>query len=302
LLYLKGVASGDMSEALSALTGQQASLSPNTLGRLKQQWQDEHRAWCRRRLNDSRYVYLWADGVYFNVRGDDHRQCLLVVIGLRDDGKKELLAVDSGYRESESSWYERFQDLHDRGLQPPQLIIADGMAGLWKAAQQVFPKTDHQRCWVHKTANVLNKMPKTMQTKVKRDWQSIWMAESRQDADNAFDRTLNKYETKYPKAMHCLQKDRQALLAFYRYPATHWQHIRTTNPIESTFATVRLRTDQTRHCVSSKTILAMVFKLAQSAEKRWLRIRGFRQLGDVIEGVPFRYGIKVNKSDGQEAA
>jgi transposase-like protein len=302
LLYLKGVSSGDMSEALSALTGQQASLSPNTLSRLKQQWQDEHQAWCQRRFDHARYVYLWADGVYFNVRGDDHRQCLLVVIGVRDDGKKELLAVDSGYRESESSWYELFQDLHDRGLQPPQLIIADGMAGLWKAAQQVFPKTDHQRCWVHKTANVLNKMPKTMQPKVKRDWQSLWMAESRNDADEAFDRTLNKYEAKYPKAMHCLQKDRQALLAFYRYPAKHWQHIRTTNPIESTFATVRLRTDQTRNCVSSNTILAMVFKLAQSAEKRWQRIRGFRQLGDVIEGVKFRDGIKVNKDDLQDAA
>lgn len=302
LLYLKGVSSDDMSEALAALTGQQASLSPNTLGRLKQQWQDEHQAWCQRRLDDRRYVYLWADGVYFNVRGDDHRQCLLVVIGVRDDGKKELLAVDSGYRESESSWYELFQDLHDRGLQPPQLIIADGMAGLWKAVQQVFPKTDHQRCWVHKTANVLNKVPKTMQTKVKRDLQNIWMAESRDDADDAFDRTLNKYEAKYPKAMHCLQKDRHALLAFYRYPAKHWQHIRTTNPIESTFATVRLRTDQTRNCVSSNTILAMVFKLVQSAEKRWQRIRGFRQLGDVIEGVPFRDGIKVNKNDLQEAA
>jgi len=297
LLYLRCVSTGDFSEALVALLGPGAKvLSASTVSRLKQTWQDEHRERGARSLKGKRYVYLWADGVYFNVRADDVRQCILVIIGATADGRKELLALEDGYRESEQSWHELLADLRSQGMtDPPRLAVADGALGFWAALSKVFPETRHQRCWVHKTANVLNKLPKSVQKKAKAGLQAIWMAETREEAHKAFDRCLQRYEPKYPKAMECLSKDRQDLLAFYDFPAEHWLHIRTTNPVESTFATVRLRTAKTRGCGSRETILAMVFKLAQSAEKRWKRLRGYKLLGKVITGVKFVNGEELNE-------
>jgi transposase-like protein len=302
-LYLKGVSTGDYQEALSALLGDQAKgLSANTISRLKQQWLDEHRAWCRRDLSDRRYVYWWVDGVYSNVRLDD-RLCLLVVIGVTEHGHKELIAVEDGHRESEASWLELLTGLRERGLtQGPKLAVGDGALGFWKALNKLYPDTAHQRCWVHKTANVLEKLPKSVQPKVKAALHEIWMAETREDAHKAFARALKRFEAKYPKAMDCLAKDREALLAFYDYPAEHWVHIRTTNPIESTFATVRLRTKRSRNCGSRETTLAMVFKLLQSAQKRWKRIKGFRKLELVVNNVRFRNGEQVVDQEDRVAA
>jgi transposase-like protein len=302
-LYLKGVSSGDYQEALSALLGEGAKgLSANTVARLKQQWSDEHRTWSQRALSDGRYVYWWADGVYSNVRLDD-RLCLLVIIGVTERGDKELIAVEDGHRESEASWLELLTGLRERGLtQGPKLAVGDGALGFWKALSKVYPGTMHQRCWVHKTANVLNKLPKSMQPKVKAELHEIWMAATREDAERALDRTLKRFQAKYPQAMDCLRKDRDALLAFSAYPAEHWVHIRTTNPIESTFATVRLRTRRSRNCGSRETTLAMVFKLLQSAQKRWKRIKGFRQLELVVNNVQFRNGEQINDQSDRLAA
>ena len=302
-LYLKGVSTGDYQEALAALLGDQAKgLSANTVSRLKQQWLDEHRAWSGRDLSDRRYVYWWADGIYSNVRLDD-RLCLLVIIGVTEQGRKELIAVEDGHRESEASWFELLTGLRERGLvHAPKLAVGDGALGFWKALSKLYPDTEHQRCWVHKTANVLNKLPKSVQPKVKADLHEIWMAETREDAYKAFERTLKRFEPKYPQAMACLAKDRDALLAFYDYPAEHWAHIRTTNPIESTFATVRLRTRRSRNCGSRETTLAMVFKLLQSAQKRWKRIKGFKKLELVVNNVQFRNGEQVNDQSDRHAA
>lgn len=302
-LYLKGVSTGDYQEALSALLGDQAKgLSANTVSRLKQKWLDEHRAWCQRDLGDRRYVYWWVDGVYSNVRLDD-RLCLLVVIGVTEHGHKELIAVEDGHRESEASWYELLAGLRERGLtQGPKLAVGDGALGFWKALNKLYPDTAHQRCWVHKTANVLEKLPKSVQPKVKAALHEIWMAETREDAHKAFERTLKRFEAKYPKAMDCLAKDRDVLLAFYDYPAEHWVHIRTTNPIESTFATVRLRTKRSRNCGSRETTLTMVFKLLQSAQQRWKRIKGFRKLELVVNNVQFRDGEQVIDQSDRVAA
>jgi len=302
-LYLKGVSTGDYQEALAALLGDGAKgLSANTVIRLKQQWSEEHRAWSQRDLGERRYVYWWADGIYSNVRLDE-KLCLLVIIGVTEHGHKELIAVEDGMRESEASWLELLTGLRERGLrQGPKLAIGDGALGFWKALGKVYPGTEHQRCWVHKTANVLNKLPKSMQPKVKAELHAIWMAESRKDAERAFDRTLKRFEAKYPQAMDCLRKDRDALLGFYDYPAEHWVHIRTTNPIESTFATVRLRTKRARNCASRDTTLAMVFKLLQSAQKRWKRIKGFRKLELVVNNVQFRDGVQVNDQSNRLAA
>jgi transposase-like protein len=302
-LYLKGVSTGDYQEALSALLGERAKgLSANTVSRLKQQWSDEHRAWCQRDLSDRRYVYWWADGVYSNVRLDD-RLCLLVIIGVTEQGRKELIAVEDGHRESEASWRELLTGLRERGLrQGPKLAVGDGALGFWKALNKLYPDTEHQRCWVHKTANVLNKLPKSVQAKVKAALHEIWMAETREAAHRAFGRTLKRFAGKYPQAMDCLGKDRDALLAFYDYPAEHWVHIRTTNPIESTFATVRLRTKRSRNCGSRETTLAMVFKLLQSAQARWKRIKGFKKLELVVNNVQFRNGEQVIDQSDRLAA
>lgn len=293
-LYLKGISTGDFSEALKSLLGVNAKgLSAGTISRLKQYWQEEHKSWSQRNLGLKKYVYIWADGVYFNIRSEEAKQCILVVIGVNEHGKKELIAIEEGYRESTQSWTELLEDIRHRGLTvAPKLAIGDGALGFWKAISKVYPQTRHQRCWVHKTANVLNKLPKSVQPKVKEALHDIWMAETRDNAYKAFESTVKRFGDKYPGAMNCLIKDKEQMLAFYDYPAVHWQHIRTSNPIESTFATVRLRTNKTRNAVSRTTILSMVFKLTQSAEKRWQKIRGFKLLADVIDGVEFINGEK----------
>lgn len=293
-LYLKGISTGDFSEALSGLLGVDAKgLSAATISRLKAKWREEHRDWQQRSLADKRYVYVWADGIYFNLRADE-RQCILVMIGVNQTGHKELLGMEAGYRESELSWKALLLRLKDQGLaHDPALAIGDGALGFWKALPQVFPTTQPQRCWVHKTANVLNKLPKKQQPEAKSALWEIYRAESKTDANQAFARFIQSYQAKYPEAAQCLAKDRVALLAFYDFPAEHWQHIRSTNPIESTFSTVRLRTDKTRGAVAKSTVLPLVFKLVESAQKRWSRIRGFKHLGNVIEGVRFKDGMRI---------
>lgn len=302
-LYLKGVSTGDFQEALGALLGKEApGLSANTILRLKQQWVEEHRIWSGRELSADRYVYWWADGVYCNVRQDE-RLCLLVIVGVTEHGRKELVAVEDGYRESEASWSELLTGLRQRGLlEGPKLAVGDGALGFWKALAKIYPDTRAQRCWVHKSANVVNKLPKSVQPKVKASLHEIWNAPTRVAARTAFSQTLERFSAKYPKAMGCLEKDRDALLAFYDFPAEHWIHIRTTNPIESTFATVRLRTKRTRNCGSRDTTLSMVYRLLQSAEKRWKRIKGFRLLELVIDNVEFRDGEHVVSQSAKHAA
>ena len=303
-LYLKGISTGDFHEALEALLGDKAKgLSQPTISRLKEKWVKEYNEWRKGDLTGDRYVYWWVDGIYFRVRSDDAKQCILVIIGAKDTGEKEFVAIEDGYRESEQSWYEVLLDLRHRGLTTaPKLAIGDGAMGFWAALAKVYPETRMQRCWVHKTANVLNKVPKGIQPRVKESLHEIWMAETREKACRAFDLFVSKYGAKYPKAVECLEKDREELLAFYDFPAEHWQHIRTTNPIESTFATVRLRTAKTRGCVSRATILAMVYKLGQSAQKRWHRLRGYKRLPEVIQGVKFVDGIAERQGSQQEAA
>jgi putative transposase len=292
-LYLKGISTNDFSEALSALVGNDApGLSAPTISRLKAIWKEDLEKWQKRDLSHKRYVYIWADGVYCNVRMEE-RQCLLVIIGATEDGKKELLALDSGFRESELSWTDILLDLRRRGLNvPPELAIGDGALGFWKALAKVYGKTRWQRCWVHKTANILNKLPKSMQAKAKEKIHQIWMAPDKAEAQRCLDDFINLYGAKYPKAAECLQKDREALLTFYDFPAEHWKHIRTTNPIESTFSTVRLRTDKVRSCFSSKTVVTMAFKLCQCAQKRWQRLHSHKQLAKIIKGVRFINGIE----------
>jgi transposase-like protein len=303
-LYLKGISTGGFSEALAVLLGRDApGLSAATISRLKSDWQEEHARWERRSLANKQYVYLWVDGIHFGVRMEQSNQCILVVIGATADGKKELVALTDGLRESEQSWKELLLDLKRRGLQiEPQLAIGDGALGFWKALPQVFGATRAQRCWVHKTANVLNKLPKHLQAKAKSDLHQIWMAATQDDAHRAFDAFVASYGQKHPKASECLSKDKATLLTFYDFPAEHWIHIRTTNPIESTFASVRLRTAKTRGCVSRAGILAMVFKLAKSAEGRWRVLRGAGLLAKVITGVQFQNGIEMWKPDHQEIA
>jgi putative transposase len=293
-LYLKGISTGDFQEALTVLLGKDApGLSASTISRLKETWKDEQQRWSRRDLSNRRYVYLWVDGIHFGVRLDDAAQCILVVVGATPEGKKELVALSDGYRESEASWRELLLGLKSRGLKiDPHVAVGDGALGFWKALPQVFGTTRAQRCWVHKTANILNKLPKSQQPKAKEAVHEIWMAATRQDAEKAFDHFLTVYRPKYPKAAECLEKDREELLAFYDFPAEHWIHLRTTNPIESTFATVRLRTAKTRGCVSRESILAMVFMLVKSAERRWRKLNGILRLAQVIEGVVFKDGVR----------
>lgn len=302
-LYLKGLSTGDYSEALGSLLGEHAKgLSANTVCRLKSQWLDEHQSWQRQDLSHKRYVYWWADGIYSQVRMDD-RLCLLVIIGVTEHGHKELVAVSDGFRESSASWEELLTSLRQRGLShSPKLAAGDGALGFWNAISKVYPDTRHQRCWVHKTANVLNKLPKSVQPKVKAALHEIWMASTRKEAYKAFDNTVELFTPKYPKAMECLSKDRDELLAFYDFPAEHWIHIRTTNPIESAFATVRLRTKKSRNCGSRDTTVAMVFKLMESAQKRWIKIRGFNLLTLVVNNVKFEDGVQVVEQSDRKVA
>lgn len=304
-LYLKGVSTGQFEEALAALLGTDApGLSATTVRRLTEVWQEEHERWQGRDLSSRRYVYLWADGIYFTPRLEHERQCMLVLIGADAQGRKELLAIEDGYRESVQSWREFLLRLRDEnGLKlDPELATGDGALGFWQALHEVWPKTRQQRCWVHKVANVLNKLPPSLQGKAKQDLHRIYEAANRREAEDAFDRFLAKYGSKYDKAVICLAKDREALLTFYDFPAEHWKHIRTSNPIESTFATVRLRTSKTKGCLSRQTALAMVFKLAKSAERHWRRLDGSERLAQVIEGVRFRDGEPFQAAEEQAAA
>src|ERR1700693_2460024 len=295
ILYLKGVSTGDFEEALLALLGKDAGgLSASTIGRLKDAWSDEHVRWSKRDLSAKRYVYFWVDGIHVQARLEDAAQCLLVIIGATPEGKKELVGLIDGVRESAQSWRELLLDLKRRGLaMGPELAVADGAVGFWQAVEEVWPRTRGQRCWVHKTANVLNKLPKSQQSKAKRALQEIWMAETKKDALAAFDVFVETWGVKYDKAVECLVKDRDALLAFYDFPAEHWKHLRTTNPIESSFATVRHRTVRSKGCLSNKTALAMVFKLVDGAQKTWRRLDGHNQLPKIIQGVKFTDGLEV---------
>ena len=291
-------------EALIALLGKDAGgLSASTIGRLKEAWSDEHTRWSKRDLSAKRYVYFWVDGIHVQARLEEAAQCLLVIIGATPEGKKELVELIDGVRESAQSWKELLLDLKRRGLaMGPELAVADGALGFWQAIEEVWPRTRGQRCWVHKTANVLNKLPKSQQSKAKRALQEIWMAETKKDALAAFDAFIETWGVKYDKAVECLIKDRDALLAFYDFPAEHWKHLRTTNPIESSFATVRHRTVRSKGCLSNKTALAMIFKLAEAAEKNWRRLDGHNQLPKIILGVRFTDGIEVVKPKAQAAA
>lgn len=305
ILYLKGISTGDFEEALSALLGKDApGLSPSTISRMKEFWTDEHNRWKRRDLSTRRYVYVWADGIYLQARLADEKQCILVLIGVTPEGKKELIGFTDGARESAQDWRELLLDLKARGLATaPQLAIADGGLGFWKALGEIWPMTREQRCWVHKTANVLNKLPKSQQPKAKRSLQEIWMAETRAEAVVAFDAFIETYRLKYEKAADCLAKDREVLLAFYDFPAEHWKHLRTSNPIESTFATVRHRTIRAKGCLSNATALAMVFKLVDAAQKSWRRLDGHNQLPKVVLGAKFKDGLEIgNHTDHQPRA
>ena len=295
-LYLKGISTGDFSEALMALLGRDApGLSASTVVRLKAVWQQDYEAWSKRSLADKQYVYFWVDGIHFNVRLEEGRQCILVVMGATADGRKELVAIQDGVRESEQSWRELLLDLKSRGLSAgPKLAVGDGALGFWAALRKVFGDTREQRCWVHKTANVLNYLPKGTQGKAKGMLHDIWMAAKKAEAERAFDLFVETYQAKYPKAAACLAKDRDVLLTFYDFPAEHWVHIRTTNPIESMFATVRLRTRRTKGCGSRLATLTMVFQLSLCAEKRWRGLNGSSLFGEVIRGIQFEDGLRID--------
>jgi transposase-like protein len=295
-LYLKGISTGDMSEALSVLLGEDAKgLSANVVSRLKAQWADEHESWNRRDMSLSRYVYWWADGIHTGLRSEhSDGQCLMVIVGVTPDGRKERVAIGDGYRESKESWKDLLLDLKQRGLQAgPLLAVGDGAMGFWAAIEEVFPQTAHQRCWFHKMGNVLNALPKSLQGRAKADMQAIWMAATREEALVALANFIERYKSKYPKAVEKIEKDCDSLLAFYDFPAEHWQHIRTTNPIESTFATVRHRTSRTRNCVSRPTFLGLAFKLIEEAEKSWRKIRGADKIELLLKGIPFKNGEPV---------
>jgi len=303
VLYLRGISTGDFQEALSALLGADApNLSPGVISRLTGDWQQEYDRWQRRDLSARRYVYIWADGVYLQARMEPQAECILVILGATPEGKKELVGFHVGMRESAQSWRELLVDIKARGLKvPPEIAVGDGAMGFWKALDEVFPGTHHQRCWVHKIANVLNKFPKSMQPAVKADLREIYQAETRAAAQTAMDTFAEKYAAKYEKAVSCLTRDREALLAFYGFPADHWDHLRTGNPIESVFATVRHRTVRTKGALSQKTVKLMVFKLVQAAAKTWRRLRGANQLPMVIEGVTFTDGVATNDARNRAA-
>ena len=289
VLYLKGVSTGDFSKALQAILGKAApGLSANSVVRPKAVWEQEYREWTRRDLSRKRYVYLWADGLHVNVRLEDERSCILVIMGADEHGNKELVAVSDGYRESTASWQEMLLDLRRRGLLAgPRLATADGALGLWKALQEVYPGTGEQICWFHKAGDVLDKMPKSVQSKAKTVLREMWQAPSLEQAKEAYDQFCAAWTTKYPKAVACLRKDEQSLFSFYAFPAAHWTHLRTSNPIESTYATVRLRTKRTKGCGSRMATLTMVWKLALEAEKTWRRLMGFKLIPLVMAGREF---------------
>jgi len=301
VLYLKGISTGDFSKALESILGKNASgLSATNIVRLKKLWEQDYQDWTGRDLSHKRYIYFWADGIYFNVRLEDaenKKQCILVIMGTLENGKKELVSVLDGYRESKQSWHEMLRDLKQRGLKEgPMLAVGDGGLGFWAALADEFPETIEQRCWVHKSANILDKMPKSVQARAKVHICNMYMAPTREEAFMAYDHFVSQYQAKYERACECLKKDKESLFAFYDFPAEHWRHIRSTNPVESTFATVRLRTKRTKGCGSRLATLTMVFKLALEAEKTWQRIRGHHLIGKVIEGIKFVNGEIMDKA------
>lgn len=301
-LYLKGVSTGEMETALAALIGPEAKgLSASTVARLKQQWGEEYQAWRKTRLDRDRWVYLWVDGIYSGLRAEDTKLCALVVIGVNERGEKHFLAIEDGVRESTQSWREVLLGLKARGMNTPKLAVGDGAMGFWAALDEVYPDTRQQRCWMHKTGNVLNCAPRSVQPKMKSALHDIWQADTKEHAEAAFDQFEKLFEAKYPKAVQCLQKDREELMAFYDFPAQHWQSLRTTNPIESTFGTIRHRTKRSKGCLTRDGMLHMIFKLGECAQKNWRRQRGFSYLAKVIIGVRFKDGIEVN-ADNQVAA
>lgn len=302
-LYLKGISTGEMEEALSALVGSEAKgLSANTVSRLKRQWADEYEAWRKRSLDKDRWVYIWADGIYSGLRSEESKLCALVVMGVNERGEKHFLAIEDGARESTLSWKAVLESLKGRGMRAPELAVGDGAMGFWAALEDVYPSTRQQRCWVHKTANVLNRLPKASQPKAKQALHDIWQAETRADAEKAFDTFIRTYQAKYPKVAECLLKDHEELLSFFDFPASHWQSIRTTNPIESTFGTIRHRTKRAKGCLSRAGMLHMMFKLGMCAEGKWRKLRGFDYLAKVIIGVKFKDGQEVPASDQRSAA
>jgi transposase-like protein len=304
ILYLRGISMGDFQDALGALLGKDApNLSPSVVARLRGEWESDFKRWQRRDLSARRYVYIWADGVYLQARMEPQAECMLVLIGATPEGRKELIGFQVGMRESAQSWHELLVDLKARGLTiAPQVATGDGALGFWKAIEEVWPRTCHQRCTVHKTANVLNKMPKVLQPAAKADLREIWTAPDRATAEAAITKFVEKYGLKYDKAVTCLVKDRDALLTFYDYPAEHWEHLRTSNPIESVFATVRHRAIRTKGALSQDTARFMVFKLVTAAAKTWRRLNGENQLPKVIQGITFRDGVEVIKTPAQNAA
>lgn len=298
LLYLKGISEADFTEVLAPIFGEQVkNLSPSVISRLKFVWEEEYLTWSSRTLAEKRYVYWWVDGVGFSIRDDD-RRCVLVVMGVNEQGHKELIALYDGYRESTESWLSLLRDLKSRGMKAPVIAVGDGALGFWNAIGEIFPTTKHQRCWFHKMGNVLDKLPKSQQLRAKSMLHEIWMSSTREEAYTAFDIFINEYAAKYPKAVECLLKDKKELLTFYDFPAEHWAHLRTTNPIESTFATVRNRTYKVKGAFSNKTVLTMAFKLMQSAQKNWIKLRGFHHLDNVIKGIKFVDGKMDMSSNG----
>lgn len=301
-LYLKGISTGEMQSALEALVGPEAKgLSASTVARVKQAWREEYHTWRQHRLEEEEWVYIWGDGIHSGLRAEQQRLCALVVIGVTSKGEKRLLAIEDGVRESTQSWREVLLHLKARGLNAPALAIGDGALGFWGALEEIYPTTAQQRCWVHKTRNVLNALPKSVQPKAKQALHEIWQAPTKTMAEEAFEVFVNTYEVKYPKATACLQKDRETLLTFYAFPAEHWPSLRTTNPIESTFGTIRHRTSRTKGCLTRDGMLHMMFKLGQCAEKTWRRVRGFKQLPKVIKGIQFIDGMEKNTRDSVAA-
>ena len=297
-LYLKGISTGEMGAALKVLLGPDAKgLSANTISRLKQDWAQEYEGWRDTQLDKEQWVYIWADGIYSGLRGEDDKLCALVIVGVNARGQKQFLAIEDGVRESTQSWREVLLNLKSRGMNAPKLAIGDGAMGFWAALDEIFPTSRQQRCWQHKTMNVLNCLPKLSQPKAKSALHNIWQAETKEDADKAFDLFVKTYETKYPKAALCLQKDRDELMAFFDFPAQHWQSIRTSNPIESAFATIRHRTKRSKGCLTRDGMLHMMFKLGQCAEQNWRKLRGFDYLAKVITGVKFKDGIETTQNN-----
>jgi transposase-like protein len=301
-LYLKGVSTGEMENALEVLVGPEAKgLSASTVARLKRQWADEYAAWRQSRLDKDRWVYLWADGIYSGLRAEDAKLCALVIIGVNERGQKHFLAIEDGVRESTQSWREVLLSLKARGMNTPKLAVGDGAMGFWAALDEVYGETRQQRCWMHKTGNILNYAPKSAQPKMKQALHDIWQAATRNEAESAFDKFERMYEPKYPKAVQCLQKDRDELMAFYDFPAQHWQSLRTTNPIESSFGTIRHRTKRSKGCLSRDGMLHMIFKLGECAQKNWRKQRGFHYLAKVVQGIKFRDGEEVIATDQKVA-